>query len=160
MMGLLKCPRSSWASKLDSRPLSFCWALIRLQHIYFFVLCYYSINLGCFIYTFKQLYIISCDQPINLVPSASCCFCLFFYIAENQYQMESKCSKTFWRFFGPQDIQWAREAPGDSPRGEQPTRACLGAQAHPGGLCPPRWPPVPPLYPINSQKFQKPSGLT
>ena len=33
------------------------------------------------------------------MPSASCCFLLVFYIAKNQYQTESKCSKTYWRFF-------------------------------------------------------------
>ena len=32
-MGLLKCPRSSWASKLDAHPLVFfCWAFIALVH--------------------------------------------------------------------------------------------------------------------------------
>ena len=29
-------------------------------------------------------------------------------------------------FYGPEDIQWAEEAPGGAPRGAQPTRACLG----------------------------------
>ena len=48
---------------------------------------------------------------------------------------------------------------GGAPRGAQPTRACQGPRAHPGGLCPPRWPPAPPLRPINSQIFQKPSGV-
>ena len=33
MMGFLKCPRSSWASKLDAHPLVFfCWAFIALVH--------------------------------------------------------------------------------------------------------------------------------
>ena len=59
-----------------------------------------------------------------------------------------------WIFYGPEDIQWARAAPGGAPSGAQPTRA------RPGGLCPPRWPPAPPLCPINSQIFQNPSGLT
>ena len=32
-MGFLKCPRSSWASKLDAHPLVFfCWAFIDLVH--------------------------------------------------------------------------------------------------------------------------------
>ena len=48
--------------------------------------------------------------------------------------MESKCSETFVDFFGPEDIQWAGEALGGAPRGAQPTRARLGAQARPGGL--------------------------
>ena len=33
-MGFLKCPRSSWASKLDAHPLVFfCWAFIALVHL-------------------------------------------------------------------------------------------------------------------------------
>ena len=43
------------------------------------------------------------------MPSASCCFLLVFYFAGNQYQTESKCSETFYRFFGQEDIQWAKE---------------------------------------------------
>ena len=31
-----------------------------------------------------------------------------------------------------------------------------GPQARPGGLCPPRWPPAPPLFSINTPIFQKP----
>ena len=47
---------------------------------------------------------------------------------------------------------------GGASRGAQPTRACPRAHARPGGLCPPRWPPAPPLRPINRQIFQKSSG--
>ena len=76
------------------------------------------------------------------MPSASCCFLLVFYIAGNQYQTESKRSKTFCGFFMDQKTpvgtkKYQRGAPWE----EQPTRACLGAQAHLGGLCPPRVPP-------------------
>ena len=39
------------------------------------------------------------------MPSASWCFLHVFYIAGNQYQTESKCSETFWRFF------WTRRHP-------------------------------------------------
>ena len=42
------------------------------------------------------------------------------------------------------------------PRRGQPTRACQEAQARPGGLCPPRVPPGPPLFSINTPIFQKP----
>ena len=51
-------------------------------------------------------------QPIDIVQSASCCFLHVFYIAGNQYQTESKRSETPGGFFGPEDIQWAKEAPG------------------------------------------------
>ena len=80
------------------------------------------------------------------MPSSSCCFLHVWYIVGNQYQTESKRSETFCGFF------WARRHPmgqkrtcGGAPRGAQPTRARLGAQARPGGLCPPCWPPAPPL---------------
>ena len=45
---------------------------------------------------------------------------------------------------------------GGAPRGAQPTRARQEAQARPGGLCPPRVPPGPPLCSINTPIFQKP----
>ena len=57
---------------------------------------------------------------------------------------------------GPEDTCWAKEVPEGAPRGAQRTRALLKAHAHPGGLCPPRWPPVLPICSINSQIFQKP----
>ena len=53
-------------------------------------------------------------------------------------------------FYGPEDTQWAKAAPGGAPRGAQPTRARLG------GLCPPRVPPETPLWSINIPIFQKP----
>src|SRR3990170_7320555 len=43
-----------------------------------------------------------------------------------------------WIFFGPEDIQWAKEVPKRDPE------------------CPPRWPPAPPLCSINTPIFQKP----
>ena len=61
-----------------------------------------------------------------------------------------------WNFYGPEDIQWAGEAPGGAPKGAQPTRALLGPPERPGGLCPPRWPPAPPLCSINTPIFHKP----
>ena len=75
--------------------------------------------------------------------------------------MESKHRETFCGFFMDQKTSSGPEKhSGVAPRGAQPTRARLGAQARPGGLCPPRWPPAPHLYPKNSQIFQKTSGLT
>ena len=38
-----------------------------------------------------------------------------FYIAGNQYQTESIRSETFCGFFGPEDIQWAKEVPKKEP---------------------------------------------
>ena len=74
--------------------------------------------------------------------------------------MESKHRETPRIFFmGQKTPDGPKQHLGGAPRGEQPTRARLGAQARPGGSCLPRWPPAPPLYPINSQIFQKPSGV-
>ena len=67
------------------------------------------------------------------MPSASCYFLHVFYITGNQYQTESKRSETFVDFFGPEDIQWAKEVPEGSPEGG--TRH-LGT---PGGPGAPRW---------------------
>ena len=59
-------------------------------------------------------------------------------------------------FSGPEDTCWAKKVPEGDLRGAQPTWACLGAQARPGGLYPPRCPPAPPLCSINTPIFQKP----
>ena len=59
-------------------------------------------------------------------------------------------------FYGPEDTQWAKAAPGGAPREAQPTRACQEAQARPGGLWPPWVPPRPPLCSINVKIFPKP----
>ena len=83
-------------------------------------------------------------------------FCLFFTSQEIDTKWSPNAATLFEDFFGPEDIQWAREAPGGAPRGAQPTRVCQEAQARPGGLCPPRVPPGPPLCSINTPIFQKP----
>ena len=65
-------------------------------------------------------------------------FLLVFYFTENQYQRESKRSKTFWWFFLDQKTPVGpRKYLRGAPRGAQPTRARLGAQPRPGGLCSP-----------------------
>ena len=69
-------------------------------------------------------------------------FCMFFYIAGNQYQTESKCNETSRRIFMDQKTNsGTKKHLGGAPRGAQPTRAHQEAQACPGGLCPPRVPP-------------------
>ena len=96
------------------------------------------------------------DKPIDIMPSTSSCLLLVVYFAGNRYQTESKRNKTFWRFFldqktpvGPKKYQRGSEG------STQPTSAHLGAQARPGGLCAPRWPPSPPLCSKNTPIFQK-----
>ena len=59
-------------------------------------------------------------------------------------------------FYWPKGSRWALVAPMGAPRGAQPTRARQEAQARPGGLCPPRVPPGPPLCSIKTTIFQKP----
>ena len=53
-------------------------------------------------------------------------------------------------------IYRAKRRCGRPPKWAKPIWALLGRQARPGGLCPPRWPPAPPLCSINTQIFQKP----
>ena len=66
--------------------------------------------------------------------------------------------RNFLRIFGPEDIQWARKAPGGAPRGAQPTRARLASRrvlvscAHLG--LPLRY-FFGPLYVLWSQKIHK-----
>ena len=80
-----------------------------------------------------------------------------FYIAENQYQTESKCHETpQWFFMGQKEHigHWLRL--GGAPTEVQPTRVRQEAQARPGGLCPTRVPPRPPLSSINTTIFRNP----
>src|SRR3989337_1450782 len=67
-----------------------------------------------FISFFGTNLLTQCPVPVAV-------FLLVFYIAGNQYQTESKHRETFCGFFyGPEDIQWARAAPGGgAPRGAQ-----------------------------------------
>ena len=63
-------------------------------------------------------------------------------------------SRQFMMIFDrPKGRRWALVAPGGSPE-EGTTHQ--EAQARPGGLCPPQWPPAPPLCSINTPIFQKP----
>ena len=83
-------------------------------------------------------------------------FCMFFTSQEINTKRNPNAAKLFVDFFGPEEIQSAGEAPGGALRGAQPTRAHLEAQARPGGLCPLRVHPEPPLCSINTPIFQKP----
>ena len=93
-----------------------------------------------------------------MVPSASCCFLHVFTSQEINTKRSPNATKHFEDFFGPEDIHCAKKARGGAPRGAAPTRACLGAQARLGGLCPPRMPPEPSLCSINTPIFHKPYG--
>ena len=77
-------------------------------------------------------------QPIDIVPVAI--FCMFFTSQEINTKRSPTVVKLFVDFFGPEDIQWAEKHLRGSPRGAQPTRVRLEAQARPGGVCPPRVP--------------------
>ena len=63
-----------------------------------------------------------------------------------------------WIFLDQKTSSRPRKYLRGAPRGAQPIRVRLEAQAHPGGLCPPRWPPAPPLCSINTPIFHKPYG--
>ena len=124
--------------------------LIRLQRIYNFwlfhavILSFYS----NFISFFGANLLTKCLVPVAI-------FCLFFTSQKINIKQSPNAAKLFGDFFGPEDIQWAREAPRGAPRGAQPTRAHLGAQARPGGLCPPRGTPLVLLRPILCLLAQK-----
>ena len=134
--------------------------LIRLQCIYNFWL-FHAIILS--ILDVLQSFIVILYYFLVLTywhsAKCSCCFFHVFYITENQYQTESKCHETLRRFFMDQKTRngsWLHL--GGAPRRAQPTRARQEAQARPGGLCPPRVPPEPPICSINTPIFQKPYG--
>ena len=111
--------------------------------------CCSIIILGCFIIILQSFYIIFGTNRSTqcIVPVAV--FCMFFTSQEINTKRSPNAAKLFVDFFGPQDIQWAGEAPG---------WLCPPAQARPGGLCPPRVPPGPPLCSINTPIFPKPYG--
>ena len=136
--------------------------LIRLQRIYNLwsihaVLLSFLDVLQSFYSNFISFFgtnlLTQCPVPVAV-------FCLHFTSQKINIKWSPNTAKLFVDFYGPKGTEWAIAAPRGAPRGAQPTRARLGPQARPGGLCPPRWPPALPLYPINSQIFQKPSGLT
>ena len=79
------------------------------------------------------------------MPSASCCFLHVFYIAGNQYQTESKRSKTFCGFFLDQKTTNAKRCPG-WPRDRG------GAPTPPGHSWHSRGPPVRWLMPFFGRK--------
>ena len=56
-------------------------------------------------------------------------------------------------FSGLEDTRWAKEVPEGSSEESTTHRARLGAQARPGGLCPPQWPLALPLCSINTPIF-------
>ena len=60
-------------------------------------------------------------QPIDIVPSVSCCFLLVFYIAGNQYQAESKDSETFCGFFWTKRYPVGQISTEEGARGEHKT---------------------------------------
>ena len=134
--------------------------LIRLQRIYnfFIVPCCFIINIGCFIIILQSFYIIFGTNLLTQCQVPVAVFCMFFTSQEINTKRSPNAVKLFVDFFRPKDIQWAGEVPGGAPRGAQPIKACLEAEARPGGLCPPQVPPGPPLCSINTPIFPKPQG--
>jgi len=85
---------------------------------YFIILGFFQSFYSNFISFFGTNLLTQC-----LVPSASCFFCLFFYIAGNQYQRESKHRETPRRFFMDQKTpDGPKQHLGGAPRGAPPTR--------------------------------------
>ena len=89
--------------------------------------------------------------------SAKCqlLFSARFYIAGNQYQMDSKCNKTSRRFLWTRRHPMGQGSAWGAPSGAQPTRARQEAQARPGGLCSPWSSPKVRSYPTGCLLAQK-----
>ena len=56
-------------------------------------------------------------RAIHLLHGSESCFLLVFGFAEYQYERSPNATKLFGDFFGPEDIHWARAAPGGCPEG-------------------------------------------
>ena len=69
------------------------------------------------------------DKPIDIVPSASCYFCLFFTLQNISTKRSPNAVKLFGEFFGPEDTLWAEKAHRRSPMG---TTRHKGALERPG----------------------------
>src|SRR5215216_899014 len=112
--------------------------MIRLQHIYNFLLSH--VVLLSFLDVLQSFYsnfisffgtnlLTQCLVPVVV-------FCLFSISQEINIKRSPNTAKLFVHFL------WTRR----HPMGQSSTWG-VPAQARPGGLCPPRWPPVPPLRP-------------
>jgi hypothetical protein len=125
--------------------------LIRLQCIYNFLL-FHAIIVSIFDVLYAIIYHFW-DKPINLVPSASCCFLLVFGFSGNQYQAESKRRKNFGLFFyGPEETL---EGTGEDLKSHEGVTRSGGAPegARPLGLWAPHGTSWPNSASINSQIF-------
>ena len=93
--------------------------LIRLQRIYtfFIVPCCYIIILGCFIIILQSFYIIFGTNLLTQCQVPVAVFCMFFTLQEINTKRSPNAGKLFVDFFGPEDIQWAEEAPGGCSEG-------------------------------------------
>ena len=138
------------------------------MYLYFFtVSCYYIICFGCLMGINMLFYIIFGTNLLTEGPVPVSIFFAYFRVLQKRNTKRSPIDVPIFDDFlwtkrrprsikvGPEDIDWARASPGGFPEGAQPTRARQAPLA-----CPPRWPPAPPLCPINSQIFRKPAGLT
>ena len=121
--------------------------------------CCYFIILGSlqsfysnFISFFGTNLLTQCPVPVAV-------FCLFFTSEEININRSPNTAKLFEDFFDQKTSYGLEKRLGGAPRGAQPTRARQEAQACPGGLCPPRVPPGPPLCSINTPKYQNPRGV-
>ena len=96
------------------------------------------------------------------MPNASWCFCLFFTSQKINTKRSPNTAKFFGDFsrqtrhtMGQESTRGVLRGEQGPPRWEQPTKARLGPQAHPGGLCPPRGTPLVLLWPIPCILAQK-----
>ena len=141
-MGLL------WA--VWSMGLLWAWYVSNVSIIYevFMLLFYHS----CVFYSH---FIATLYHFLDLTywPSAQCQLLFFACFLHHRKSISNGVQtprKSIEFFYGLEDFHSAKEAHGGAPRGAQPTRARQAHLACPGGLCPPRWPPAPPLCSKNT----------
>ena len=132
--------------------------LIRLQHIYNFLLFHavilsFLVVLQSFYSNFISFFgtnlLTWCQVPVAI-------FRLFSTTHEINIKWSPNAAKLFVVFLDQKISSGPRKHLRGAPRGAQPTGARREAQARPGGLCPPQWPPAPLLCSMNTPIFQKP----
>ena len=116
--------------------------LIRLQRIYNFLL-FHAVILS-FLDVLQSFYSnfisFSGTNLLTQCPVLVAVFCLFFTSQEINIKRSPNVAKLSVHFFGPKDIQWAKEVTKRGPaRGEVRLRLCLSVRAGNGATRGRRW---------------------
>ena len=85
-------------------------------------------------------------------------FSMFFTSQKINIKRTPNAAKLFVDFFGPEDIQWAKEVPKREPEVSTRHQGAPGGPGAPWWVVPTSGAPGPPLCSINTPIFQKPQG--